>query len=883
MKKVNQVLVLLGICLFFLNASVAYCQTDDKEKPLSKKEWMEQQKAEQTKFADDYKAGLEQFIKERDEAIQKMDDEFKEFLKNEWTNYELFKAEKRKPEPKPDAEPVYKADAEKKPTQLEVKAPEKIESMAVAPVLPVLAKSVPEDYQSKSGSFSFYGSDLTMKYDTKFINTFPSVISEEVIANQWDNMSQTYYPDLISQLNKFKTDMSLNDWGYYLLVKNASKQIGNNENSQIFLEWFLLTKSNYKARLAFKDSKLYLLLPSSNNIYGMPFFTFDNLRYYLINGNESDIFTYDKDFPEARTIMDLNLYKSISTKEQIKTKPVKFEFDGQEYAFDVKYNLNSINFYKDYPLADIEVYFDATITLQTKESLTDGLLPIIKDKPEAEAALLLLRFVQTAFEYQTDQQQFGEEKFFFPDELFHYQASDCEDRSVLFSYLIKELLGLDVIGLNYPGHMATAVKFNDEVVGDYINYKGDKYIVCDPTYVNAPIGQTMPQYADNNAIVVELKTSQDLLGKSRKYWRLANKKGLYQGGNGKNIVFDKEGNAYLCGYFKGEVDFFGHKLKSNNNTNDIFIAKITPKDGVEYAFRVGSAGNDIAYNITLGKDNSFYFTGSFNKDIRVGNKTLKVKDNGDVFLAKCSRDGNVSWVNQAGIEQLDSVNNMFVAHFDENGKKLWTRAYEESEDYTEYGITVDDMGKAFVTASLIASAGMDVSSKSYESYTAFDPIETLKKENDKLVAQNYDQGIAGLFAVLNLINASGQSLPGDQAQKALDQYNPTFKKKSPSIYENIGRIEFIKNAQGIVTIRTDNGNPVNFSSLQVKNNSKIKVSMYNSGNAQIDILSGVLVGKAIIWYDLNYVRLFKTSGDLMFDYDADHTQKKVNLTKDILF
>src|SRR5690606_32250088 len=136
-----------------------------------------------------------------------------------------------------------------------------------------------------------------------------------------------------------------------------------------------------------------------------------------------------------------------------------------------------------------------------------------------------------------------------------------------------------------------------------------------------------------------------------------------------------------------------------------------------------------------------------------GSNVLKAKNTGDVFLAKCRTDGKLQWVNQAGIEQLDSVNNMFVAHFDEYGTKLWTRAYEDSEDFTDYGNTVDDMGKTFITASLVASAGLDVSTKSYESYTAFDPIETLKKENDKLVAEQYEPGIAGLFAVLSLINS----------------------------------------------------------------------------------------------------------------------------------
>ncbi len=848
-------------------------------------EWLKQQQAEQKAFNEKEREAFKLFVKERDEAIKKLDADFQEFLKQEWKNYELFKAEELEAKPKPSTEPEYTGSGSTSATELKIEEVATIEAGATAePRLPVYSASVPENYNAANASFGFYGSDLKFRYDQNTLSSFPSAINEETISAKWEAMSQTNYADLLNQLQSYKVEMNLNDWGYYLLVKNAASEISSNDNGSIFLQWFFLTKSNYKARLAFKDSRLFLLLPSSNNIYGMPFFTFDNLRYYLMDSKESDIFTYDKDFPEARIIMDLNVYKPINTKSDMRPRTVKFAFNGQDYAFDVNYNQNAINFYKDYPLADIEVYFDAVITQQTKESLTRNLMPMIQDMPEEEAVLLLLRFVQKAFDYQTDQQQFGREKFFFPDELFYYPYSDCEDRSVLFAYLTKQLLGLDVIGLNYPGHMATAVKFHEEVNGDYINYKGDKYVVCDPTYVNAPIGQTMPQYAESNAIIVQLRTSSQSVDRARKYWKLANKKGLYQGGTGNNIVFDEEGCAYLCGYFSGEVDFLGFPMKSVNNTNDVFVAKISPSKGVEYAFPIGSAGNDIAYNITLGKDNSFYFTGSFNKNLKIGSKTLYVKNNSDIFLAKCSRDGELMWVNQAGIEQLDSLNNLFVAHFDENGKKIWTRTYEESEDFSDYGITVDEAGKAFVSASLVASAGMDVSTKTYESYTTFDPVDLLMKENERLLSASYDPGIAGLFAVLYMIENSGTSLPGAQAQKAIDQTNPSFRKNSPNIYQNIGRIEFIRNSQGIVTIRTDDGNDVKFSSLQVKNNSKIKISMYNSGNAQIDILSGVTVGgSAIISYDLNFVRLNKSSGDLVLDYDNDHTQKKVNVQKDILF
>ena len=46
------------------------------------------------------------------------------------------------------------------------------------------------------------------------------------------------------------------------------------------------------------------------------------------------------------------------------------------------------------------------------------------------------------------------------DEPLFYPYSDCEDHSVLFAYLVRELPGLEVIGLDYPGHVATAVRFS---------------------------------------------------------------------------------------------------------------------------------------------------------------------------------------------------------------------------------------------------------------------------------------------------------------------------------------------------------------------------------------------------------------------------------------
>ncbi|MFQ6042627.1 MAG: hypothetical protein ACE5PV_17360, partial [Candidatus Poribacteria bacterium] len=102
-------------------------------------------------------------------------------------------------------------------------------------------------------------------------------------------------------------------------------------------------------------------------------------------------------------------------------------------------------------------------------------------------------------------EQFGGEKVLFPEESLFYDYSDCEDRSVLFAYLVRKLVGLEVIGLDFPGHIATGVKFNTDVTGDYVMYQNRRYIICDPTYINADAGVCMPKFRNTTLSVIRIK------------------------------------------------------------------------------------------------------------------------------------------------------------------------------------------------------------------------------------------------------------------------------------------------------------------------------------------------------------------------------------------
>ena len=176
-------------------------------------------------------------------------------------------------------------------------------------------------------------------------------------------------------------------------------------------------------------------------------------------------------------------------------------------------NKNLIDFFNTYPQACFNgnqttrwaAYANTPIEQSVKDMLYPPLRKTISSMNEHDAVGILLNWVQTAFEYGYDDQIWGGDRAFFAQETLYYPYCDCEDRAILFSHLVRDLLGLDVVLLYYPGHLATAVAFNTDVNGDYLTWQNRKYVVCDPTYINAGVGRTMPGMNNQQAQVIALR------------------------------------------------------------------------------------------------------------------------------------------------------------------------------------------------------------------------------------------------------------------------------------------------------------------------------------------------------------------------------------------
>ena len=127
------------------------------------------------------------------------------------------------------------------------------------------------------------------------------------------------------------------------------------------------------------------------------------------------------------------------------------------------------------------------------KGLEEQLYPQMREKlagmSKLEAVQHLLNWVQTGLEYEYDDNVWGQDRAFFGEESLFYPYCDCEDRSILLSHLVRDLVGLDVVLVYYPGHLAMAVDFKEDIDGEYYLYDNRKFVVCDPTYIGASVGQ----------------------------------------------------------------------------------------------------------------------------------------------------------------------------------------------------------------------------------------------------------------------------------------------------------------------------------------------------------------------------------------------------------
>lgn len=463
---------------------------------------------------DDFYAQYEKFSKhakaEYEDYRAQCNAEYVKFLERAWKEYKVLPSI---PRPKDEVVPPTIMPRQDKNKKQAKEIP--IENV-VSPILslpqpkPISPIYENDKVEEKNFSFSYMGTTCEVRLP-KDLNIRMSGCESCMIATIWKQLATNAMDNTIRDFLALRLKMQLCDWAYLNLIDTFAKAFCGHGNEAVIMAAFIYSQSGYKMRLGRDCEKLYLLYGSKHGIYEKGYIVIEGINYYPLDDKVERMEISDFSFPQEQS---MSLYIENAQKFTIRPS-AKRKLASEQYhdvTIDSQVNLNLIQFYNTYPSSEVngnfmtrwKMYADTPMD----ESVSQMLYPDIKNKIEGlsdvQAVNQILNWVQTAFQYEYDDKVWGHDRAFFAEETLYYPYCDCEDRAILFTRLVRDLLGLKCILFYYPGHLASAVCLKQQVNGDYISLDGDVYTICDPTYIGAPVGITMPEMDNRSAKVIKL-------------------------------------------------------------------------------------------------------------------------------------------------------------------------------------------------------------------------------------------------------------------------------------------------------------------------------------------------------------------------------------------
>lgn len=117
-----------------------------------------------------------------------------------------------------------------------------------------------------------------------------------------------------------------------------------------------------------------------------------------------------------------------------------------------------------------------------------------------------------------------------------------------------------------------------------------------------------------------------------------------------DIEIDNTGNSYVTGYITGETSFSTSIVfNSAPGNGDIYVAKYSSTGSLTWVKKFGGNFSDRAYDLALDNNGNVFITGQFYGTINFdGNSITSVSNSKDIFLAKLNSSGITQWVISEG-------------------------------------------------------------------------------------------------------------------------------------------------------------------------------------------------------------------------------------------
>lgn len=439
-----------------------------------------------------------------------------------------FKSKNRKvpDELQPQADTKKKAE-NKAPVEMTVKEVLKPEPAIKQPE--PLAEVKEETFRANNYmSFKVFGTECKVRMGENCRFKLNDVSSDAVADVIRDEFPKPQYDNMLYDCLQERKRHDFSDWAYYQMLLALTRQFyGEGTNEAVLAQAFLYSQSGYKMRLAHDKDHLYMLAATRHFIYNKLFYSLDGDWYFMLDGKQSEqLGICQASFPK-----ESSLSLQISAAQRFEMNPTGERTltsrKNPDFSFTIHSNKNYIDFLGTYPSSTVNnnfmtrwaMYANTPLDVDIREQLYPQIKVKLAGKTEEQAVQELLWWMHgnvdlegviqspNCFLYRYDEDVWGVDRAFFAEETLFYPYCDCEDRSILLSHLVRDLVGLDVVLVYYPGHLAMAVNFNDPVRGDYVILDGRKFVICDPTYIGSVVGETMPMVKDEPTTVILLNKS----------------------------------------------------------------------------------------------------------------------------------------------------------------------------------------------------------------------------------------------------------------------------------------------------------------------------------------------------------------------------------------
>ncbi|MDB4334871.1 hypothetical protein OAA06_00785 [bacterium] len=835
------------------------------------------------KMRDDYQQTVTQMRKEYDDYVKKINADFSNYLKGNFEEYDQKESiEKPVEEPKPIEQPDFKPEKKPvdKPIERPVPKPPKIEwasapANSIAPITkqPESAANFKQDI-----NINFFGTTANLAIDKRMGGLALSAVSPDGFVNYWKKFTATYYQTYIESLITYSEITNLNDWGIYILIKKTATQLFSDRNNRNIWMWAMLNQAGYQAKIGYHNNSICLMLPFIQEVYEKPYYKIEGNNYYVINNSlgKNSLLTYAKNFGGATKKIDLHLPFSLNFSETSNNISKNTSLPQLSQPLKLRMNKTVIDFLASFPQTDKGVYLNAAMSQSIKEDLYEKIASQLKGKSEADGVTYLLNYLHNSFEYKTDRDQFGKEKMFFPDEIFYYPFSDCEDRAVLFTKLVNDLLGLDVIALTYFSHMSAAVAFNTPIEGHSLIVDGRKYTVCDPTFLNAPIGSVMPQYEKYTPLAIKINNNSE----SNNVWQSITYM-LEKNNDGKIYINDRaiaeNGSFVVSGWYENGTKIGAKTLSTLGNTRDLWYATFSSEGRMEWFLPVKCSGSAFTQAFGVGKKGNVYSLINYSGTININQREICSNANGAHLVLGLSNKSYPILHENIDFNAPEGQKLAFYGKYKPDGTKVDLVSFPTDKVRFASNITVDSNNDVVVRGVVGEIEGLTTEVPIMLGGASFSAEQQIESYTTDYKERAFSHKVAGLFATIKLLSQNGGSISGSSVQNLLRKNNPGFSTKNPSIYKSITSMQFVINKSGVVNIKTASKKNISLDVMRIKNNSNMQIVKSSASSYKMKFINGVEVGKAFIWYKLNSITLNK-DGSLVFDYDDDHTKKRMAIT-----